>query len=278
VVFPPAIDPLPYSGTPIARLSLKQMPKLFAICLAVITLLCYSASAEEKVPLAPFGILHVYPPQREPAENYLIVVSGDGGWVKTVVELGDIMSRHNSFVIGVDVSQYLHNSWKDAADCFSPSKDFRALTTFLRQNYGMPGNMRPVLIGYSSGATLVYATFVQTPQPTFRAAFSFGFCPDFSGKRPFCESQELKWSPTSKGKGVFFLPAHYLHKPWIVFQGLDDQVCNPEITRQFVKQVPSGEFVLLPRVGHGFANVRIWLPQFLSLLQSFQYQNRHAKL
>jgi hypothetical protein len=41
----------------------------------------------------------------------------------------------------------------------------------------------PVLVGYSSGATVVYAALVQSPPGTFAGALSLGFCPDqdFSG-------------------------------------------------------------------------------------------------
>jgi type IV secretory pathway VirJ component len=45
-------------------------------------------------------------------------------------------------------------------------------------------------------------------------------------------------------------------------QGTIDQVCDPSATEAFVKQVKGGRVVLLPKVGHGFAVQRNWMPQF----------------
>jgi type IV secretory pathway VirJ component len=39
-------------------------------------------------------------------------------------------------------------------------------------------------------------------------------------------------------------------------------VCSPPATDAFVKQVRSGELVLLPKVGHGYSVPRNWMPQF----------------
>ena len=56
--------------------------------------------------------------------------------------------------------------------------DFEALSHQVQKQIGMSEYHVPVLVGYSSGATVVYATLVQSPPGTFAGALSLGFCPD----------------------------------------------------------------------------------------------------
>ncbi|NUM69045.1 virulence factor family protein, partial [candidate division KSB1 bacterium] len=116
--------------------------------------------------------------------------------------------------------------------------------------------------GYSSGATLVYATLVQAPSTTFGGAISLGFCPDLPLSKPLCKGSGLEWQSGRKGKGFSFLPAANLEVPWIALQGTSDQVCNSDSTAKYVKQVKQGELVMLPKVGHGFSVQKNWMPQF----------------
>ena len=95
----------------------------------------------------------------------------------------------------------------------------------------------PVLVGYSSGATLAYAALVQAPVNTFRGAISLGFCPDLELRRPFCKGHGLVSQPTRDGKGVLFAPAGELAAPWIALQGDVDKVCDPKQTADFVARV-----------------------------------------
>jgi type IV secretory pathway VirJ component len=122
--------------------------------------------------------------------------------------------------------------------------------------------MPPVLVGYSSGATLVYAVLVQAPPGTFRGAISLGFCPDLPLSKPLCRGHGLEWTPGPKGKGVSFAPAATLQSPWIALQGTTDQVCDPATTEKYVQQVGHSTLVMLPKVGHGFSVERNWMPQF----------------
>jgi Bacterial virulence protein (VirJ) len=224
---------------------------------------------EQKQTLDPFGEIHVYPSREQPVSNFLIMISGDGGWVRGVVEMANLLSNENSFIVGVDISQYLKKLNYRTENCESPSRDFQILDRFIHEKYRIDSAIRPILVGYSSGATLAYAAFVQAPE-VFRAAFSFGFCPDLAVTKPFCKGRGLEWDTAPAGKGVIFEPAKNLQSPWIVFQGVIDQVCNANNTRGFVEQVSSAQFVLLPKVGHGYAKARNWFPQFQQIFKRFQ--------
>ena len=230
--------------------------------LAIILALCSNSFvyAEQSELIEPFGEVHAYRPTST-VDSFVILVSGDGGWVHAVVDLASKLSAGKTFVAGIDIRQYLDGVKKTNQSCLNAGKDFQNLTETLRAKYSLPAGIQPALIGYSSGATLVYAAIAQS-NDAFSGAVSFGFCPDFEYSKPFCSGQSLQTSIMPGGRGVYVMPDQHLQIPWIVFQGSTDQVCNPRVTKDFVQQVPSGEFVFLPRVGHGFADEKKWLPQF----------------
>jgi type IV secretory pathway VirJ component len=171
------------------------------------------------------------------------------------------LSGGNTFVAGIDIRAYLDGVKKSNDGCLNGGKDFQNLAEFLRHKYSLPSNFEPALIGYSSGATLVYAALAQS-KDEFCGGVSFGFCPDFEYSKPFCRGQSLETSEMPKRQGEYVLPDQHLQIPWIVFQGSTDQVCNARVTKDFVQKVPSGKFVFLYQVGHGFKDETKWYDAF----------------
>jgi type IV secretory pathway VirJ component len=126
----------------------------------------------------------------------------------------------------------------------------------------------PVLVGYSSGATIVYATLTQAPIGTFAGAISLGFCADQDfGGATLCPAPQLRYTRGKKGELVF-APAPHLEHPWIALQGEEDAVCPAHAVDEFVAQTGGGAVVRLPHVGHGFSVQRSWLPQLLAAYTS----------
>ncbi len=121
--------------------------------------------------------------------------------------------------------------------------------------------MEPVLVGYSSGATLAYITLAQSPA-SCRGAISRGFAPDLYNQKPYCHNVEFKSHPADKARGFVAEPSANLATPWIVLQGLQDQVANPDTTRAFAGQIYAATLIELPKVGHGYAVFPNWWPQF----------------
>lgn len=209
----------------------------------------------------PFGTVSLYYESPHPAQ-VVIFISGDGGWNRGVVDMARSLASLDALVIGVDIVHYLRQLEAGNGNCLYPASDFEALSQFIQKRMNFPDYVTPILIGYSSGATLVYAVIVQAPSTTFAGAVSLGFCPDLAVTKPFCRGSGLEFTPGPKGTGVNFLPASKLEVPWIVLQGAVDQVCDPRATAAYVAQVPNGKLIALPKVGHGFAVQRNWLPQF----------------
>ncbi len=237
---------------------MRRFPVCAAALLAAAARL---ASAEATLEFGRFGTVTLYQVEAQPAQVALFV-SGDGGWNKGVVDMARELAATGALVVGIDIVRYEKQLAAANEPCLYPAAEFEALSQYVQKKLDFPAYRVPVLVGYSSGATLVYAVLVQAPPNTFSGAISLGFCPDFPRTRPFCKGSGLAWQPRAKGKGVDFLPAATLAQPWVALQGTIDQVCDPAATASFVHSVPRGEIVMLPKVGHGFAVPRNWMPQF----------------
>ncbi len=208
-----------------------------------------------------FGQVTLYRESDRPA-HVAVFVSGDGGWRLGVVDMARHLADLDALVIGVDIRHYLKAIGRAKVPCGDAAGDFEELARYVQTELGYSAPRSPVLVGYSSGATLVYAALVQAEPGRFRGALSLGFCPDLEVVKPFCPGRGLASVPNPKAKGVLFESASTLEEPWVVFQGSIDQVCDPKATADYAKRVSHGELVWLDKVGHGFSVERRWLPQF----------------
>ncbi|MGB8425942.1 MAG: AcvB/VirJ family lysyl-phosphatidylglycerol hydrolase, partial [Desulfobacterales bacterium] len=219
------------------------------------------ARAEENgIRFGRFGELALYHRSERPSQVVLFV-SGDGGWDKGGVELARDLATLDTLVVGIDINHYLKQLENSSESCVYPAADFEMLSQYIQKKFGYPQYTRPVLIGYSSGATLVYAALAQAPGNTFAGAIGLGFCPDLALSKPLCRGSGLEWTPGPAGKGTNFLPATHLAVPFVAFQGITDPVCDAGKTKAFMGQVNNGRIIMLPEVGHGFAVPKNWMPQ-----------------
>lgn len=221
------------------------------------------SAATETTSFGRFGQVYLYRAVEHPS-HVALLVSGDGGWKLGVVGMAQQLSTLDTLVVGIDIRRYLKSLESSQDSCSYPTGDFEELSRFVQDELGYSDYVRPLLVGYSSGATLVYATLIQAPPGTFSGAISLGFCPDLPLTKTMCEGNGLQWATQPNHKGVIFLPSNNLTSPWIVMQGTTDQVCDPAATQTYVRQVSQSELVLLPKVGHGYAVKRNWWPQFRS--------------
>ncbi|HVP37288.1 MAG TPA: AcvB/VirJ family lysyl-phosphatidylglycerol hydrolase [Terriglobales bacterium] len=238
------------------------MKKFVCSLLLLIFLFCNQTFAtEETQRFGVFGDVWLYYQSAHPSEVVLFV-SGDGGWNKGVVDMARALSTKDALVVGIDILHFIRELENSGENCLYPAGDFELLSKFVQQHLNYPEYITPILVGYSSGATLIYAALVQAPSNTFKGGISLGFCPDLETTKSFCPGNGLEWTAGPKGKGYSFLPAKTLEVPWIALQGEADQVCNPEQTEKYVSQVTNGEIIMLPKVGHGFAVQKNWMSQF----------------
>jgi len=217
--------------------------------------------AGEAFTLAPFGTVHVYAPPGAPSQVVLFI-SGDGGWNLGVIPMARRLQTEGALVVGIDIRTFLASLERPGA-CAYPAGSLEELSRAAQLRHRLPEYHAPILVGYSSGATLVYAALAQAPPETFRGAISLGFCPDVSLRAPLCRGRGLVSRPKAKGTGADLDAFAGLGVPWVVLQGEIDQVCAPAQTARFVAQVGSGRLVSLPKVGHGFSVSPRWEPQYV---------------
>ncbi|HXQ31061.1 MAG TPA: AcvB/VirJ family lysyl-phosphatidylglycerol hydrolase [Steroidobacteraceae bacterium] len=237
---------------------------------------------EQKLRYGPFGEVTVYRPHSHPT-SVALFVSGDGGWNLGVVDMARHLTDMGALVVGIDIRSYLKAVNAPASSCRNFAVDFEGLAHEVEQRVKLPDYLPPVLVGYSSGATLVYATVVQSPKGTFAGAMSLGFCPDLAVTQSICKGSGLAFqvdhgtSPARPvDQGVVFAAARGNVTPWVAFQGDLDQVCDPGATREFVASVANAQLVWLPKVGHGFSVERNWRPQFKAAYATLTARARPA--
>ncbi|HAH26126.1 MAG TPA: virulence factor [Prolixibacteraceae bacterium] len=208
-----------------------------------------------------FGKIVIYKPGNDP-NSVVLFVSGDGGWNMGVVEMSQRLVQQGALVAGINIKLYFKSLYRTTSTCYYPAADFEDLSLMLQKRYRLDTYHKPILVGYSSGATLVYGILVQAPAATFQGAISLGFCPDIEINKPLCAGSGLKQHVLKEGKSFYLEPSEKLTAPFIALNGTKDLVCDFPSTQQFLKEVNTGVLIELPMVGHGFAVLSNWIPQF----------------
>lgn len=208
-----------------------------------------------------FGMVTTYLPQGTP-QQVVLFLSGDGGWNLGVVSMAERLRDEGALVIGIDVRAFTTNL-EASKTCGYPAGALEELSRAVQAHLNLPAYLRPIVVGYSSGASLVYATIAAAPPETFAGGLSLGFCPDLEVRTPFCHIRGLRTTKKAQGVGYDMAPYAGSTVPWMVLHGEQDQVCAPAQTRGFVASTGNATLVALPKVGHGFGVTANWEPQYV---------------
>lgn len=220
------------------------------------------ASVSDTLKIGAFGKVTLYKPKAEP-KAFVLFVSGDGGWNSGVVDMAKSIADQGALVAGIDIQHYFKEIKKEKSKCYYPAGDFEELSLMLQKRLKMKQYLKPILVGYSSGATLVYGMLAQAPANTFGGAVALGFCPDIETDRTLCDGSGLTSHVLKEGKAYYLEKTEKLTAPFIVLQGATDQVCNYSDTKKYMNGLKLGKLITLPKVGHGFSVTKNWLPQFI---------------
>lgn len=220
-----------------------------------------SEALEDILHFGRFGKVRIYTRTAQPS-HIALFVSGDGGWNTGVINMARDLTSLDTLVAGIDILQYRRLLKRSNDRCDYLPGDFENLSKFVQKTFHLKKYIPPLLVGYSSGATLVYAVLSQAPPNTFAGAVSMGFCFDLQHPDPLCKGDGLKWERRPNNRNYILLPSKNLQQPWIVLQGLNDRVCEASVTEEYVKQIPHGKILFCERVGHGFARENRWMPKF----------------
>jgi type IV secretory pathway VirJ component len=208
------------------------------------------------------GAVTVYAPQGE-SRGLALFASGDGGWNLGVWDMAQTAASLGYWVAGFSTPALLKSLDSGNGACSDSAAAMEKIGNEVKSAMNLPQDYRPLLIGYSSGATVAYAALAQAGDARFSGAMTLGFCPDLVYHKPFCEDTGLTADKQHKPPyGFVFNAVPRVPAPWIVLQGDIDKVCNPPATVSFVEKVENGKVVSLPHVGHGYGVPRNWMPQY----------------
>lgn len=242
--------------------------KIQYFLIIVLIIFNHSAHADsvDTLKYGNFGKVTIYKPNTIP-NSVVLFVSGDGGWNAGVVEMTQKLVQQGALVAGINIKLYFKKLNATSSKCFYPAGDFEEMSLMLQKKYKLSRYNKPILVGYSSGATLIYGILVQAPANTFKGAISLGFCPDIEISKPLCPGSGLKQHILKAGKSFYLEPSDKLTAPFIALNGTKDMICDFASTQQFMKEVNTGKLIELPNVGHGFAVLSNWIPQFKEAYQ-----------
>ncbi|MBU6198725.1 MAG: hypothetical protein KGI64_06205 [Xanthomonadaceae bacterium] len=218
--------------------------------------------AARSVDVEGVGKVTVYAPQGKP-RGLALFASGDGGWELGVWDMAQTAASLGYWVAGFSTPALLKSLDVGTGACSDAAAAFEKIGNEVKAAMKLPADFRPLLIGYSSGATVAYAALAQAGDERFSGAMTLGFCPDLIYHKPFCADTGLTADKQHKPPfGFVFNTVPRVPAPWIVLQGDIDKVCNPPATVSFVEKVKNGKVISLPHVGHGYGVPRNWMPQY----------------
>jgi type IV secretory pathway VirJ component len=203
-----------------------------------------------------------------PVKHVVLFLSGEQGWNRHLAGMASPLVKDGALVVGIDSPKLLAALEADGSNCVFPDGDLENLSHFVQAYYKLPTYFTPLLVGYSSGATLAYAMLAQAPPSIFAGAVSLSFCAELRMRKPMCVGDALHFTARKDGDGVRLIPASRLHAPWIVLQGSLDAVCPASDAHDFVSQTHPARFVDVPKAGHEYGNGNQWLAPYRSAYTS----------
>ena len=266
------------------RKIIRTMSSLVAGCLLVVTGVGapVRASADRGVreaaySLAPFGGIRLYRPDGQPRATALFL-SGDGGWNAGTAALARDLANRGLLVAGVSTPTLMRTLERQHDRCIDPNYALVALSRDVQHRAGVHAYMKPIIIGYSAGATVAYASLAQWPNGAYRAVLSLGFSADIPGKKPWCSAPGFRAHAIAKpARGWLFAPNRQINLPWIVVQGQRDTVVDFAAARRFVAQVPHARLIDLPQGDHDFADRARWMPRVMAALAPMRRRHESAR-
>lgn len=228
---------------------MRLLTRVFMACACFLAMATLTPAWAESLSHGRFRNVQIYRPSGD-VRHVALFLSGDGGWDWKMASLAGQLTAQGTLVVGIDTQKLLEDFEKDGADCVYPDGDLENLSHFVQAYYKLPTYFTPLLVGYSAGATLAYATLAQAPHGIFGGALSLSFCPELDLAKPLCKSGSLRYSMSADRQHALLSPAPKLHAPWLVLQGSADAVCPATEAKTFVDLTPSARYIEMPGAGH----------------------------
>jgi len=245
------------------RMNSLMAKKIYSVlvCLMIISSVARAASTDT-LKYSVFGKVIVYKPATS-ANAFVLFISGENGWNRGAADMAKQIVAQGAIVVGIDSRNYLKRLKTESLKCYYPAGDLEELSMFLQKKYKLNQYFKPVLIGYSLGATLAYGALAQAPANTFKGALALAFNPALKTNKSLCAGSGLKQHKLKDGTSNYLEASNKLTAPFIVLHGSNDKVCPLAESQQFIKGVNTGQLIELPNVGHDFEVSSTWLPEYI---------------
>jgi type IV secretory pathway VirJ component len=241
------------------------MNKFILSIIALITFSAYTqAKGDEIIKTEDFGNVSIFRPDQTP-KSVIIFISGDGGWDFGHVKIAKaVASKSGAIVAGIDYRYYAKRLRKGHSKCAYPAGDLEEFSMMLEKKLKLKQYFKPILLGYSSGATIAYGAMAQAPANTFKGVIALGFAPDIDLNKTLCNGSGLSSHAIKEKRSYYLEPSKRLTAPFIVLQGIRDKVCPVPVVEKYMSEVRDGELIVLPNIAHDFKPVDKWMTQFLA--------------
>ena len=228
----------------------------------------HDPQADRYLNVGGFGEVALYRPIGD-ARGLALFASGDGGWSLGVLDMAHEAAAAGYWVAGFSTPVYLKALDAGDGGCSDDDGVLAKLAEDIVRQAELPADTKPILIGYSSGATIAYAALAADAGARFGGGISLGFCPDLLMRKPFCAgagglTQQKQQVPPY---GYVFDKVETVKAPWRFLQGDADKVCDPAFAPDFAEGQTDSKAVILPKVGHGFSAPGNWMPQYRDALR-----------
>ncbi len=252
---------------------IKQLLTIIVFIFLPISLVIAGGVQERTDNYGPFGTLHIYQTSSHP-QHVVLFISGDGGWNLGVIDMAKSLAGLDSMVVGIDITHYIRQLNKGTEKCNYAAAHLEALSQYLQKKYNFKLYASPILVGYSSGATMVYTSLAQSPPNTFAGGIGLGFCPNLKTSKPFCKGNGTLNSTQDPKLGFIYNAVPHLEAKFYVLQGYADEKCNTPSTREFFKKVKNAELIELAKVRHGFSKEKNRMTQFKEVFHNIINQRK----
>jgi type IV secretory pathway VirJ component len=248
---------------------------LLALVAGALTVSC-TRTATEVLSHGRFKSVTIYRPAGT-VQEVVLLLSGDGGWQEDTARMAKVLQRHGALVLGLDEPALLASFTQPHSTCFFPDGDLENLSHYVQAYYHLPTYITPVLAGYSSGASLAYATAAQAPPGLFAGVLTLGFTPDYETPTPFCKGEGVHFERRLDGTGLTLLPDPQLALRWVDVHGTADSVCPAPAAAAFIHGIRNAQISLIPGVEHDFADPHQWATQLLAALDIVSAGSRSVR-
>lgn len=226
----------------------------------------------QEITVEDFGMVRLFKPAGA-ITSVAILASGDGRWDDPLMQrLAQPLLATGAAVVGIDTVAYLKAHDDNGNQCLYMGGDFEDLAHAAEKYFGLQRYLPPMLVGYSSGASLVYSVLAQAPRGMFQGGISLSFCAEFNLQSSLCSARGVLNKPiqSKDGPASLLLPVHQLSADWVVMQGAQDQFCTLQAAREFSAQVSNAQLHNIPKADHFFVHSADWLSDYTDIYRKAQ--------